>query len=358
MAPTRRPEPTRLSALGRAELSRRTLITRGLGLGALAVAAPSALSACGSSSSASGTTSSGGVTSLSYQMSWLPTVEQSGSFIADDQGLYQQNDLDVTLLNGGPNTSPDTMVVSGKALVGATQADSIAAAVTKGADVRIFGTRFQASPFCILSLAETPIADPRAMVGKRIGVAANNQTSFDLLLQLNSIDPGDVEVVPVQFDPAPVANKEVDGQVVFVINEPTQLEVKGIATHSFLFADHGYAIFSGAYFALAKTIEEQPEVLASFLRAERAGWEANLADPAVGTALTVDVYGKDQGFDRAQQQLESERLAQIMTSPYTEANGVLSLPPELVEANITTLAAAGIDVSADQLFTQAILDLV
>jgi ABC-type nitrate/sulfonate/bicarbonate transport system substrate-binding protein len=196
------------------------------------------------------------------------------------------------------------------------------------------------------------------MVGKKIGVAALNETAFSLLLKINNIDPSSVDVVPVQFDPAPVVNGEVDGQVVFVINEPTQLEAKGIATHTFLFADFGYAVFSGVYFAKTETVEKNADMLAGFLRSERLGWEANVADPTIGTDLTVNVFGKDQGFDRAQQLLESQTLAQIMVTPDTDTDGLLTLPRALIDNNVTTLAANGIDVTAEQLFTTKILDMI
>jgi len=335
-------------------LSRRTLLRRGLGLGALALGGPTLLSACSSGSGA--TTAPDGTTALNYQLSWLPTTEHSGSWIAADRGYYRENGLSINFLNGGPNTSPDTVVMSDKALIGGSNADVVSKAVVQGADLRIFGTRFQKSPFCLLSRADNPINSPQDMIGKKIGVAALNETAFNLLLQINDIDPGSVEVVPVQFDPSPVANREVDGQVVFVINEPTQLEVKGIETHTFLFADYGYAVFSGVYFAKARTVQDNPEQLAAFLRAERRGWEANLADPELGTNLTVDVFGKDQGFDRAQQLLESKILEQIMVTPDTDSLGLLALPPALIDQNIKTLNAAGIDVSADQLFTTSVLD--
>lgn len=337
-------------------LSRRSLLRGGLGIGALALGGPALLSAC---SSGSGTSAAAdGTTAIDYQLSWLPTTEHSGSWIASDRGYYREGGLSVNFLNGGPNTSPDTVVMSGKALVGGSNADVVSKAILQGADLTVFATRFQKSPFCILSLADTPIRSPQDMVGKKIGVAAINETAFNLLLRINDIDPSQVDVVPVQFDPSPVANREVDGQMVFVINEPTQLEAKGIATHTFLFADHGYAVFSGVYFAKRKTVEENAEQLAAFLRAERRGWEANIADPRLGADLTVDVFGKDQGFDRVQQLLESQTLPRIMVSPDTDASGLLTLPPALIEQNIRTLRANGLEVNADQLFTTSILDML
>lgn len=336
-------------------LSRRSLLKSGLGLGAIALGGPTLLTAC---SSSSGTTAADGTTALNYQLSWLPTTEHSGSWIASDHGLYTDNGLSVSFLNGGPNTSPDTVVMSGKAAIGGSNADVVAKAITQGADLKVIGTRFQKSPYCVVSLADKPINSPQDMVGKKIGVAALNETAFGLLLKINNIDPSSVDVVPVQFDPAPVVNGEVDGQVVFVINEPTQLEAKGIATHTFLFADFGYAVFSGVYFAKTETVEKNADMLAGFLRSERLGWEANVADPTIGTDLTVNVFGKDQGFDRAQQLLESQTLAQIMVTPDTDTDGLLTLPRALIDNNVTTLAANGIDVTAEQLFTTKILDMI
>lgn len=337
-------------------LSRRSLLRGGLGIGALALGGSALLSGC--SSGAGGTTAADGTTAVNYQLSWLPTTEHSGSWIASDRGFYRDGGLTVNFLNGGPNTSPDTVVMSGKALVGGSNADVVSKAITQGADLTVFGTRFQKSPFSILSLADNPIRSPQEMVGRKIGVAAINETAFNLLLKINNIDPASVDVVPVQFDPSPVTNREVDGQVVFVINEPTQLEAKGIPTHTFLFADHGYAVFSGVYFAKRKTVEENADQLAAFLRAERRGWEANIADPRLGTDLTVDVFGKDQGFDRAQQLLESQTLPRIMVTPDTDTSGLLTLPPALIEQNIETLRANGLEVTAEQLFSTSILEML
>lgn len=206
-------------------LSRRSLLRGGLGIGAMALGGSALLSGC--SSGAGGTTAADGTTAVNYQLSWLPTTEHSGSWIASDRGFYRDGGLTVNFLNGGPNTSPDTVVMSGKALVGGSNADVVSKAITQGADLTVFGTRFQKSPFSILSLADNPIRSPQEMVGRKIGVAAINETAFNLLLKINNIDPASVDVVPVQFDPSPVTNREVDGQVVFVINEPTSSKRRG-----------------------------------------------------------------------------------------------------------------------------------
>ena len=159
----------------------------------------------------------------------------------------------------------------------------------------------------------------------------------------------------MQYDPSPVANKEVDGQVVFSINEPAQLKAKGIETSTMLFADYGFSIFAGCYFALEETIKNHKAELAAFLKGERQGFEANLKDPALGTKYTIEKYGKDIGLDPTQQQYESELLKTVMVTPATTAKGLLYMDPSDIAKNIDTLKLAGVNVSSADLFTDEIL---
>ena len=196
---------------------------------------------------------------------------------------------------------------------------------------------------------------PARSAGKKIGVAQGNQTPWDVFLKAAKVSATGITVVPVQYDPSPVANKEVDGQVVFAINEPAQLKAKGIDTNILLFADYGFSIYAGCYFALEDTIKNHKAELAAFLKGERQGFEANIKDPTLGTKYTLDKYGKDLGLDPKQQQFESEALASIMKTPVTDAKGLLYMDPSDIAKNIDTLKLAGQNVSSADLFTDEIL---
>jgi NitT/TauT family transport system substrate-binding protein len=321
------------------------------------------LTACGDDDDEAGADTSGSgagatPTAMTYQLSWLPTVEHAGSYAAIDKGYYADEALDVTLVPGGPNVQVPANIVGGQALVGATGADNFANAIAEGAPLKIFAARLQRNAFCVVSLAGSPITSPEEMIGKRIGVAQANTTPWQLFLSLNDIDPGGIEVVPVQFDPSPVANGEVDGQVVFYVNEPAQLEVKGVETHSMLFADHGFAMYGGCYAATTDTIADQAELLAAFLRAERLGWADALADAPYARDLTIEGLGADAGLDPEQQLLQAERMGDLMQTDVTAADGLLYLGADDIAANIETLSASGLDISADDLFTTEILDML
>ncbi|MEO5900528.1 MAG: ABC transporter substrate-binding protein [Ilumatobacteraceae bacterium] len=296
-------------------------------------------------------------TALSYQLSWLPTVENCGTFIGIQDGIFAGLGLDVKVINGGPNVQTVPAVVSGSALIGSDGADNVGNGIANGAKVKIFGTRMQKNPLCVVSLASKPLTKPEDLIGKKIGVAQGNQAGWDVFLKRAGIDASKITVVPVQYDPSPVANGEVDGQVVFSINEPQQLKVKGIDTSILLFADYGFSIYAGCYFALEETIKNDPDTLVAFLKGERAAFEKNFADPSLGSKYTVEIFGKDQGFDASQQLFESQVLPTVMVNDATKASGLFTMTPADIAANIETLKVAGVDVTAD-MFTDEILKLL
>ena len=49
---------------------------------------------------------------------------------------------------------------SGKALVGISAPDIVAAAITAGAELTCIGAEYQKNPFCVMSLADKPIKTP------------------------------------------------------------------------------------------------------------------------------------------------------------------------------------------------------
>ena len=69
-----------------------------------------------------------------------------------------------------------------------------------------------------------------------------------------------------------------------------------------LFADYGFSIFAGCYFATEETIEDHKD--AAGRRSSRASGRASRPTsptPRSGTKYTIDIYGKDIGLDPAQQ---------------------------------------------------------
>jgi ABC-type nitrate/sulfonate/bicarbonate transport system substrate-binding protein len=340
------------------ELDRRRLLTRVLQVGGLAALGGPALAACGSSSSggapaagASSTTSAGAdLGELSYQLSWIKNVEFAGSYIADQMGIYTANGFSsVNLIGGGPTATPaETVIVTGKAMVGTSSVDATAAAISKGAPLKVIAAQYQKNPFAIMSLAKSPIKTPQDMYGKSIGVQSDNDNVWAAFLKANNLDASKIDKVPVQFDPLPLAQGKVDGWFSFITNEPIDLKEQGYPTYAFLLADFNYPLIGNSYMATTDTIASKRDAVKAFLKSEIQGWQKNIADPGLGAKLTTTVYGKGLGLTTPEQTLESIAENKLIT---VNAGGkILALSADTMDASVKTLAIGGTVVTTDQLF--------
>lgn len=349
----------------RDRLDRRAFLRRGVvGAGGVALFGPSLLAACGDdddTSTGGGEGSGGGADfgTLDYQLSWIKNVEFAGQYIADQDGYYTDAGFSsVNLIAGGPNVTQDAVVASGEAFVGISAPDITGSAIVEGAPLIAVAALFQKNPFCVMSLAGSPITSLEDLEGKSVGIQAVNEPVWNAFLAANGIDPSSIDAVPAQFDPQPLAAGEVDGWFSFVTNEPNLLAVQGIETETLLLADFNYPLVSQIYVVRRDTLADEPDKIKALLLADIKGWRDSLVDPARGAELAATEYGADLGLDQEEQVLESESQNELILDDATRANGIMTMTDELIEQNIETLGVAGIEITADELFDFSLLSEV
>ncbi|GAB2876189.1 ABC transporter substrate-binding protein [Nocardioides pacificus] len=334
---------------------------RAASLTALIAVAGLSLSACGSddepaaASAAEGSADYGDIT---LQLSWIKNAEFVGEFFADTNGHYEDAGFAKVKLNPGPGPI-ETMVASGEADFALSNAVATAQVIAEEeAPLKIVGTKFQKNPFTILSLKDgADIATPEDLVGKKIGVqAGGNETLFDALLEVNGIDPDEVTKVPVEYDPSPVVDGEVDGFLAYITNESITVSMDGNEVTNLPFADNGLPFVAESVITTDQMIEEEPDKVKAFLEAEIRGWQDALTDPDEGARLAVEEYGADLDLDMAKEVEQSEVQTGLIVTPDVEANGLFTITDELMEQCIATLAAAGIEITVEELFDLSLLE--
>ena len=291
---------------------------------------------------------------VALQLSWLHSVQFGGSYIAQDRGYWAEQGLDVALLPGGPNAPVEPPVVAGTALVGISAADYTAAAVEQGAPFRIIGVAMQKNPFAIASLPANPVEVPKDLEGKRIGMALANMPVLEALCTLNDVALSEIEVVPTQYDAAPLLAGQVDCLLCWATDLPVAMAMENIEAVTMLMADHGYALHSQTYIATEQSLAERRDELVALMRSEVAGWTDYAEDPEAAARLTVRMF-PDAGLDLATQVMQAERQVPLMFSSLTDEHGFGWFTPDTVAANIETLALLGRDVGPE-LWDRSILE--
>lgn len=321
-----------------------------------------ALSACAGSSDPASSSSSGGDAAgpgdITVQLSWIKNEEFCGEFFADSKGYYKDAGFSSVELVPGPSTGASELI-SGTADFAMSDAVSTGSVVaSEGAPLKIIGTTYQKNPFTVLSLKDGGnIATVADLKGKRIGVQDSNTALFNAFLAANGMSASDLTIVPVQYDPAPLINGEVDGFIAYLTNEAIIVQNEGHETVNLPFADNGLPFPAETLVTTDDMIKNHPDTVKAFLKAEIQGWTAAVADPAGCAKLAYDDYGKDLNLDPKNSEAGAvAQLSDLVVSDETETNGLFSISDDLKDATVKSLGEAGIDVTADQLFDTSLLE--
>ena len=298
---------------------------------------------------------------LNIQLSWIKNSEFAGQFLAVENGYYTEAGFSKVNLVAGP-AATEAEVLSGNALVGiANPISATPIILEEGAPLKIIGTTYQKNPFTILSLKNgANIATVQDLIGKKIGVQAGpNETLFDALLKANGIEQSQVTKVPVQYDPAPLVNGEVDGFLAYVTNESFVVENAGNAVTNLLFADNGLPFVTESFVVTQESIDTKRDALKAFLYATIRGWKDSIADSKSGADLALTKFGKDLGLNAEKEYYQAKTQNEILVqTDETDTNGLFTISDAMIELNLKTLKASGFEITADQLFDLTLLEEV
>ncbi|TPX05050.1 ABC transporter substrate-binding protein, partial [Schumannella luteola] len=307
---------------------------------------------------------------ISVQYSWIKNEEFAGEFYAYENGYYDEAGFDDVIGVSGPDTGV-AKLLSGTVQVALSDAASIGAAIAEqDAPLKIIGATFQKNPFTILSLTDgADIQTPEDLIGKKIGVQDSNASVFAAILAANGISPDQVTVVPVDFDPTPLMNGEVDGFMAYLTNEALTVQLAGYDITNLPYAENGVPYVAETYSVTDQYLAENKDLLKAFLIAEIKGWTDVFQNSTEDTVDLITSYYDKAASENADgleavfgaldptktgMGLEAEK--ELISTPDTEANGLFTITDELKKQTVASLAAAGWDVSVDDLFDTTLID--
>lgn len=283
---------------------------------------------------------------IKVALGWINNVEYAGVFLAQENGYFKDEGLEVTTLPGGPNAPPPPVTVaSGGAEIGYGVWLPYLDAVARGNDFVLVAGTFPVSPLGILSLAAKPILSAADIVGKKILVQGpNERTAIDATLALNNL-PKQWEGVPAGFSPEPLLAKAGDGYTAFGTNQAVTLEVKMnmVRGKDFFFTSFdsmGYKFYTNLVFVKRDYLAANRATVVGFLKGVTRGWMENMKDPAVAARLCVTKYGKDLGLDLKQQTRQNELQYAMLKSPTKPDLPLLSLDKDAIEGPMMAAAKA------------------
>ncbi|OHV37735.1 MULTISPECIES: ABC transporter substrate-binding protein [Pseudofrankia] len=205
---------------------------------AAALAVTLALAACSSSDDDSttpsdGSSSAAGLTPVKLQLQWFTQAQFAGYIAAKEKGYFKDAGLDVTILEGGTDIVPQTVLAQGKADFAIAWVPKALASREQGAAITDIAQIFQRSGTLQVSFKDKNITTPADLKGKKVGDwgFGNEYELFAGMTKAN-VDPSkDITLVQQQFDMKGLLSGDIDAAQAMSYNEYAQvLEATNPAT--------------------------------------------------------------------------------------------------------------------------------
>jgi ABC-type nitrate/sulfonate/bicarbonate transport system substrate-binding protein len=271
---------------------------------------------------------SGDLTNVRFQLDWITNAQFAGWYLADDAGDFADEGLELSLLPGADVASHEAVLAGGGAdFAMSSYLSRLVDAVNAGAEIVAVGATFQRSPAGLMSNPETPVKTPEDILGKRIGIQEGGQNEIDTILTIAGL-PLDYTAVPVGFDPTPLAEGVVDAYYCYVTSQPLTFDAEGIPYELVTFEELGGPQYGGLVCVTRDYLDSQRDLVVGFMRASVKGWERAIADPAAGSALTVERYGVDLALDPEVEDAILVAQLPLLQSDLTAEQGLFRIDPE------------------------------
>ncbi|CAB4363827.1 MAG: ABC transporter substrate-binding protein [Actinobacteria bacterium] len=209
---------------------------------AAAVLALSLIAACSDDKKTTSTTAPvacATTTPVKLQLQWVTQAQFAGYYAALDQGFYKAQCLDVTILEGAVDITPQTVLANGDADFAVSWVTKALASREAGANIVDIAQVFQRSGTLAVSFKDKNITSAKDYAGKKIGNwGYGNEFEVFAAMTKAGIDPATVDNVAQQFDMVGLLEGDIDAAEAMTYNEYAQvLEAKNPKTGKLYTAD-------------------------------------------------------------------------------------------------------------------------
>ncbi|MDG2026736.1 MAG: ABC transporter substrate-binding protein [Acidimicrobiales bacterium] len=298
--------------------------------------------ACGDDDSDEGSDGGGELTPISLQLQWFTQGQFCGYYAGIEQGYYADRGLDLTIIEGGVDIIPQTVVANGDADYAVSFTVRGLASREAEAEITQIAQVFQRAGTRQVSWADSGITTVADWEGKKIGNwGFGNEFEVLAAIRQAGLDPSaDVELVQQQFDMVALVNREIDAAQATIYNEYAQmLETVNPDTgeliqpdelHVIDYNDLGVAMLQDALWASTNRLNEEEfrAQTVDFLAASMEGWIYCRDNLEAGVELVLDnapILGEGH-----QRWMINEINSLIWPSP----DGVGVLDPDLYQQTV------------------------
>ena len=283
---------------------------------------------------------------VTIQLKWVTQAQFAGYYVAQDQGFYDEVDLDVTIKPGGPDIAPAQVIAGGGADVVVDWMPSAMASREKGLDLVNIAQPFKSSGMMLTCRKDSGIESPEDFPGKTLGVwfSGNEYPFLSWMSQLGIATDGSdggVTVLKQGFNVDPLLQGDAACISTMTYNEYGQVLDAGLTPEElvvFKYEDQGVSTLEDGLYVLGENLEDPAFVdkMTRFVAASMRGWKWAEENPEEAAMIVLD-----NDASGAQTEAHQIRMMEEVAKLTAGSNGALD--PADYERTIESLLSGGSD---------------
>ena len=235
---------------------------------------------------------------VTMQLKWVTQAQFAGYFVAKDKGFYDEEDLNVTILPGGPDIAPEQVIAGGGADVITTWMPAALAARERGLPLVNIAQPFKSGGLQLTCLKETGIETPEDFPGHTLGVwfFGNEYPFYSWMAKLGiptDGSEGGVTVLKQAFNVDALLQKQASCISVMTYNEYGQVLDAGISEDqlvTFNYLKEGVGVMEDGLYVLENQLADPAfeDKMVRFVRATMKGWKYAEENPDEAAQIVID----------------------------------------------------------------------
>lgn len=262
---------------------------------------------------------SGPADRVRLQLKWVPQAQFAGYYVAQDKGYYRDENLEVTILPGGPDIVSEQQVANGQAEFGVDWVASFLAFRDKGLPITIVAQIYQSSGLLLVSKKSAGINTAADLKGKRVGVwYGGNEFEFLALMDKLKYDPDrDLTVIKQGFTMDPFLAGQMDAASAMTYNEYQVVLESGVKPEELnvlSYNQEGVGMLQDNLFTSEQIATSRKDLVTRFVRASIKGWQTAVEDQKFAVDSIMKVAEKGSTTVEHQTRMMAE-VAKLVMPP-------------------------------------------
>jgi NitT/TauT family transport system substrate-binding protein len=262
---------------------------------------------------------SGEITHIRLPMGYIPSVQYAPLYAADQREFYKEAGLELEF-DYSFETDGVALVASNELQFSLASGEQVLLARAEGLPIVYVLGWYKDYPISVVSKSEHAIHTPGDLAGKHIGIPGlfgASYVGFRALLDAAGLEEGEVVLDSIGFNQVEaVAADQVEAAVVYVNNEPYQLQALGFDVNVIPVADYTNLVGNGLI-TNEITIQEHPDLVRRMVQATIRGIKFTVTHPTEAYECSEEFV---EGLPALEDHLKREEVerysALYQTDPY------------------------------------------